>query len=314
MSSRILLIFLLPTLFFASSCTSPRSQFESGRVTPYGSTVAGGQMVVNVGSAPAAKIADAIAIPADDLNLLFERNDTLSAEEAARLKTQVAQLGEGVVAYACDPSGVGVVWYARYGFAPRLDAGYKYISGSHTIDGRYQFLGPTAIGKKGTPTNSGNRWFGSIGLQLTTQGIGSPSWLKVFSDQISFDFRRTDIIVPLTMSYSFGRDEEYGGIAIGVCYSQANLKYQTQSDIVLQALNEQGIAERIEVRDIQGKSVARGMGGYITLKVGYKRVFLTPSLNVFYHDFGDFQNMLGDDFHLSGWSIIPSMGLRFVIR
>ncbi|MFM7813779.1 MAG: hypothetical protein ACKO66_04615 [Flavobacteriales bacterium] len=132
----------------ALSCTSPRSQFESGRVTPLGSIDAGGQMVVNIGTAPAKKIADAALIPVDELTALFQRADTLSAQEANQLKENVGKLGEGAVAYACDPSGAGMVWFARYGFAPRMDAGYKYIAGSHTLDARFQFLGPTAYGKK----------------------------------------------------------------------------------------------------------------------------------------------------------------------
>lgn len=299
------------------ACTSPRSQFESGRVTPLGSIDAGGQMVINIGTAPAKKIADAALIPIDELGNLFQRTDTLTAEEAASLRENVGKLGEGAVAYACDPTGAGMVWFARYGLAPRMDVGYKYIAGSHSLDARFQFLGPTAYGKKMKTkkmNTASSLWYGSAGIQVTTQGMGSPNWLGALTDDIAFDFRRTDWILPITMSYSFGQEEEYGAIAWGICYSQSNLRYTTESAVVVQALNDQGLAERIEIRDISGKTVARGMGGFIHLKLGYHRIFVTPSLSLYYHHFGSFPNVLGPDFALKGWSIIPSVGVRFMMR
>ncbi len=288
------------------SCIAPRSVLNSGKVTPKDNFAAGWQYAGNISTAPIQRAKELIGLNIDNIASYQNMVDTLSTADAQLLNQNIESIGRAAIAYAVDPIGAGSQFYLRYGVINRMDIGYKYASGAHVFDAQYQFLGP--VGNVEDITEE--RWYGSIGVQYSGQKISIPSWVTPLQNAINFDFSRRDVMVPLTFSYSFGNEEEYGSIAMGIVGNYSKFNYSTFNTDFTSYLNPDGSVNTLAIKAVNQKSDIFAYGGFINLKLGYKYVYVLPALSFYYQDYGQFQNIIGNDFHLKGWTFVPSIGLR----
>ena len=292
--------------FVLQSCVAPRSVLNSGKVTPKENFAAGWQYAGNISTAPLSKATELVNLNIDQIAAAQNMLDTLSQADAELLNQNLEIVGQAAIAYAADPIGAGSQFYLRYGLIDRVDIGYKYASGAHVFDAQYQFLGP--VGNVEDITDE--RWYGSIGVQYAGQKVSIPAWATPLQNAINFDFSRRDVMVPLTFSYSFGNEEEYGSIAMGLVGNYTRFKYSTFNTDFAQYINPDGSVNVLAIQAVDQKSDIFAYGGFVNLKLGYKYVYVLPALSFYYQDYGQFQNVIGSSFHLKGWTFVPSIGLR----
>jgi hypothetical protein len=154
------------------------------------------------------------------------------------------------------------------------------------------------------------RWYGSVGVQYAGQKVSIPAWATPLQNAINFDFSRRDVMVPITFSYSFGNEEEYGAIALGLVGNYTRFKYSTFNTDFAQYINPDGSVNVLAIQAVDQKSDIFAYGGFVNLKLGYKYVYVLPALSFYYQDYGQFQNVIGSSFHLKGWTFVPSIGIR----
>src|SRR5688572_30271593 len=203
------LLIFISFLGLASSCTAPRSVIHSGKVTPKGEFKVGFDYVGNVASQPI----DALADVTKDFVNSQKGKDSIFVSDA------MFNLSKAALAYSLDPAVPSFDMYVRYGLAKRVDVGYKYAFGTHVFDGMYQFMGST-----GTVRNPGSEGiYGSIGFQVSRQKSELPGkfLLDDIADLLQYKASRTDILIPLIFSNSFGREEEFGNVSYGISYSRS---------------------------------------------------------------------------------------------
>lgn len=299
----LVLLFLIAVM---QSCVAPRSVLNSGKVTPKDNFAAGWQYAGNVSTAPLQKATELVGLNIDQIASTQNMLDTLTAADAELLNQNLEIIGQAAIAYAADPIGAGSQFYLRYGLVDRVDIGYKYASGAHVFDAQYQFLGP--VGNVEDITDE--RWYGSVGVQYAGQKVSIPAWATPLQNAINFDFSRRDVMVPITFSYSFGNEEEYGAIALGLVGNYTRFKYSTFNTDFAQYINPDGSVNVLAIQAVDQKSDIFAYGGFVNLKLGYKYVYVLPALSFYYQDYGQFQNVIGSSFHLKGWTFVPSIGIR----
>ncbi|MEY3598209.1 MAG: hypothetical protein RL521_631 [Bacteroidota bacterium] len=299
----LVLLFLVAVM---QSCVAPRSVLNSGKVTPKDNFAAGWQYAGNVSTAPLQKATELVDLNIDQIASAQNMLDTLTAADAELLNQNLEIIGQAAIAYAADPIGAGSQFYLRYGLVDRVDIGYKYASGAHVFDAQYQFLGP--VGNVEDITDE--RWYGSVGVQYAGQKVSIPAWATPLQNAINFDFSRRDVMVPITFSYSFGNEEEYGAIALGLVGNYTRFKYSTFNTDFAQYINPDGSVNVLAIQAVDQKSDIFAYGGFVNLKLGYKYVYVLPALSFYYQDYGQFQNVIGSSFHLKGWTFVPSIGIR----
>lgn len=299
----LVILFLIAVM---QSCVAPRSVLNSGKVTPKDNFAAGWQYAGNISTAPLKKATDLVDLNIDQIAASQNMLDTLTAADAELLNQNLEIIGQAAIAYAADPIGAGSQFYLRYGLVDRVDIGYKYASGAHVFDAQYQFLGP--VGNVEDITDE--RWYGSVGLQYAGQKVSIPAWATPIQNAINFDFSRRDVMVPITFSYSFGNEEEYGAIALGLVGNYTRFKYSTFNTDFAQYINPDGSVNVLAIQAVDQKSDIFAYGGFVNLKLGYKYVYVLPALSFYYQDYGQFQNVIGSSFHLKGWTFVPSIGIR----
>jgi hypothetical protein len=299
----LVFLFLIAVM---QSCVAPRSVLNSGKVTPKDNFAAGWQYAGNVSTAPLQKATELVDLNIDQIASAQNMLDTLTAADAELLNQNLEIIGQAAIAYAADPIGAGSQFYLRYGLVDRVDIGYKYASGAHVFDAQYQFLGP--VGNVEDITDE--RWYGSVGVQYAGQKVSIPAWATPLQNAINFDFSRRDVMVPITFSYSFGNEEEYGAIALGLVGNYTRFKYSTFNTDFAQYINPDGSVNVLAIQAVDQKSDIFAYGGFVNLKLGYKYVYVLPALSFYYQDYGQFQNVIGSSFHLKGWTFVPSIGIR----
>ncbi|WP_345166325.1 hypothetical protein [Nibribacter koreensis] len=277
-----------------TSCTAPRSIIHSGRVTPHGQFKAGANFGGNIATEPIGQLKDVT----EDAIVALANRDSVYYDGLVKSATKAA------IAYSLDPVGPTFDFYVRYGVLPRVDVGYKYASGVHVLDANYQFLGPEA------GTNAGaERWYGSVGVQYAGQNsdIFDKLFLNKLSSVLEFKAARKDVLVPLTFSRSFGPDEEFGNISFGVAYNHTFVEY----GLVPGKLYEKvGGGKAVKLEGLTRKQDFASYGLFVNAKVGAKRIFLLPSLSMFYQKYGTYELLKGETEDFSGISIIPSIGVQ----
>jgi hypothetical protein len=276
------------------SCTAPRSVIHSGKVTPRGQFKAGLNMGANVASEPLGQIDDITEAAVDAI----VKKDTVFYDE------QIDAFGKALVAYSLDPVGSTFDFYVRYGVAERMDVGYKYATGVHVFDAMYQFMGPT-----GTPDNPGvGDWYGSVGIQYS--GQKSDIVNKLFLDKLvpllEFTAQRRDIVVPLVFSKSFGPEEQIGNISFGAVYNHTFVKYGFEPGRIFKRV----AGESVKVEGVFEKNSFPSYGLFVNGKIGFKYVYLLPSLTMYYQNYGTYKFLESREFSFSGMTIIPSIGIQ----
>lgn len=286
----------LVLLVLAVSCTAPRSVIHSGKVTPKGQFKAGVNFGGNVASEPLSQLDDITKSAVDAV----ANRDTLFFDK------QVEVFSKALVSYALDPVGPTFDFYLRYGVTERVDAGYKYASGVHVFDAMYQFMGPT-----GTPLNPGvGNWYGSIGLQYSGQNAGIINKLSLDKLQsfLQFNATRRDILIPLVFSRSFGPEEEIGNISFGAVYNHTFIEYGFEPGRLFKRV----AGESVKVKGLMAQNNFSSYGLFVNGKIGFKYIYLLPSLTMYYQDYGTYQFLEGAEFDFSGITFIPSIGVQAV--
>lgn len=288
---------LIVFAIWAVGCTPSRNIIASGKVTPKGAFKVGANSTFNIGTASVGEIDDVIKAAADEI----KNKDTIIFRESANLKT----LTRGLLAYSLDPVAPSSDFYVRYGLAERVDVGYKFASGAHVFDAMYQFMGST-----GTPDNPGKSGlYGSIGLQYSGQRANLPSALGLdrISPIFSYELSRKDILVPLVFSQSFGPEEQYGNFSWGLVYGHTFIKYGFKPGKLYTRLDGDRV---IKINDFMARENFSSYGGFINAKIGFKYVYLVPSLSIYYQDFGTYDFFGEQQESYKGMSFIPSIGLQ----
>ena len=187
-------------LLAATACTAPRGITTSGKVTPQGEFRLAYNQGFNVGTAPINKAGSAVKSAASQLGSRAASGDTVRYSGAVR-DVQAAAL-----AYLLDPLQTTADFSIRYGVVPRLDVGYKFAFGSHVFDTQYQLLGPTGSVENPERGAASGTTYASIGLQYAIQRASLPNlpFLSDVNNLLGLSASRHDVLIPLTVSQSFG--------------------------------------------------------------------------------------------------------------
>ena len=287
---------LLFVALLAGSCTASRSVILSGKVTPKGQFKGGFNASGNIATQTTASLA----------SITRAAVDAASNRDSVFFGEQVNTFAKGVLAYSLDPATPNFDVYLRYGLLERVDVGYKYTFGSHVFDAMYQFMGST-----GTVDNPGAPgMYGSIGLQYSGQKSDLED--KLFLDKLQallkFNATRRDIMIPLIFSHSLGEEESIGHIAYGVAYNHTFLSYGFEPSKIF--VEQVGSRTKQPVKGFSAKNNFGSYGAFINGKIGYRFVYLLPALSVFYQKYGTYQLLNNETAELSGFTIIPSLGLQ----
>lgn len=283
-------------LLFASGCTAPRSVIHSGKVTPKGEFKIGTDYSFNVATQPIGALTDATT----DLVKTLKNQDSIVVND------QVNNIARAALAYSLDPAAPSWDIYVRYGLVERVDVGYKYAFGTHVFDGMYQFMGPT-----GTPKNPGAPGtYGSIGFQYSRKKSTLPGkvlWEDI-ENLLKYEANRTDILIPLVFSTSFGPEEEMGNFSYGIAYSRTFIDYTFDpSNFFQQQIDRQ---DYVPVKAVSEKNSYGALGIFANAKIGYKYVYFLPALSIYYQNYGEYQLLAERTTKLKGFTFIPSVGLQ----
>jgi hypothetical protein len=300
-------VWFLGLLVSVSSCVAPRAITNTGKVTPKGNWVVAGNQTYNIATAPALKVASAVDINID--NLLNASNETSTGVDSSAVTADWQKIGEALIANNFDPIGAGVDFAVRYGIANRFDVGFKVAGRAKAVDVQYQFLG--SLGNVDDFSESvSNKWYGSIGLQYSSQDLSLPFWAKPINIKLDYDFSRKDILVPLIFSYGLGNEESIGAISFGLSYNFTRMHYSTTPFTYARIQDANGVVTALNTAAITETKNISSFGAFANLKIGYRRLYFIPALAVYYQDYGTLQNLIGESFQMKGVTIVPSIGLR----
>jgi hypothetical protein len=290
-----------------SSCVAPRAITNSGKVTPKGNWVVATNQTYNIATAPAGKVASAVDINLD--NLLNGSLDTVSLAQSNAVATDWQKVGEALMANNFDPIGGGFEFGVRYGIAERFDVGFKKTGRAKAIDVQYQFLG--SLGNVDDFSESTtDKWYGSIGLQYSSQDVSLPFWARPINSRLQYDFSRRDILVPLIFSYGLGNEESIGAISFGLAYNFTRMHYSTTPFTYAYIQDANGVVTALNSKAITETKNISSFGAFANMKIGYRRFYFVPARAVYYQNYGTLQNFIGESFQMKGVTVVPSLGLR----
>jgi hypothetical protein len=294
----------LGLLGLAAACTAPRGITTSGKVTPQGEFRVAYNQGFNVGTAPLNKATGAVREAASSLGTRAASGDTV------RYSGLVSNVQGAALAYLLDPVQSTADLSIRYGVVPRVDVGYKYAFGSHVFDAAYQLLGPTGSVENPERGAAGGTTYASVGLQFAIQRARLPSlpFLNNLNNLVGLDASRRDILIPLTVSQSFGPEELIGAISYGAVYGHSWVSYGFNPSNLY---NRAGTAALPDLPRQSRNFSSYGL--FLNVKLGYKYVYVVPALSVYFQNYGDYTLVDGSTTSLSGATFVPSLGLQFRI-
>lgn len=283
-----LFISLIPFIFAA--CTAPRTINQSAKVTPKGNIVAGMSYTANLPTRTIGLMAD----------IVEENVKDLANKDSITLDENFYRINKAATAFAVDPFGSGYDFYLRAGVANRFELGYKRAGKANAFTAQYQFLGPTGqVGEK-----QADRVYGSIALQYSWQNYKLPSFFSELQSRLGYDFKRSDILLPVIFSVSFGNEEEYGSLSFGAAAAYSRIVYTTLPDKIFDDNN-------IPVTGSRNIESFLSFGGFANIKAGYKYVYIVPAMSIFYQNYGTYKLLNDQAFSFKGFTIIPSLSLQF---
>ncbi len=283
-----LFISIIPFIFAA--CAAPRTINQSAKVTPKGNIVAGMSYTANLPTRTIGLMAD----------IVEENVKDLANKDSITLDENFYAINKAATAFAVDPFGSGYDFFLRAGVANRFELGYKRAGKANAFTGQYQFLGPTGqIGEK-----QEDRVYGSIALQYSWQNYELPSFFSELQSRLGYDFKRSDILLPVIFSVSFGNEEEYGSLSFGAAAAYSRIVYTTLPDKIFDDNN-------IPVTGSRNIESFLSFGGFANIKAGYKYVYIVPAMSIFYQNYGTYKLLNDQAFSFKGFTIIPSLSLQF---
>jgi len=300
-------VWIFGLLISASSCVAPRAITNSGKVTPKGNWVVATHQTYNIATAPAGKVASALDINLE--NLTNGSPDTVSLAQSNAVATDWQKIGEALIANNFDPIGGGFEFAVRYGIAERFDVGFKRVGRAKAIDIQYQFLGSLGNVDDFTESVTG-KWYGSIGIQYSSQDLSLPFWAKPLTTKLEYDFSRKDILVPLIFSYGLGNEESIGAISFGLSYNFTRMHYSTTPFTYARIQDANGVITALNTAAITESKSISSFGAFANMKIGFRYFYFVPAVAVYYQNYGTLQNFIGESFQMKGVTVVPSLGLR----
>ena len=300
-------VWIFGLLVSVSSCVAPRAITNSGKVTPKGNWIVAGNQTYNIATAPALKVASAVDINID--NLLNASNETSTGVDSSAVTADWQKIGEALIANNFDPIGGGVDFGVRYGIANRFDVGFKIAGRAKAIDVQYQFLGTLGNVDDFSESTTG-KWYGSIGLQYSSQDLSLPFWAKPLTTRLEYDFSRRDILVPLIFSYGLGNEESIGAISFGLAYNFTRMNYSTTPFTYARIQDVNGVVTALNTAAITETKNISSFGAFANMKIGFRYFYFVPAIAVYYQNYGTLQNFVGESFQMKGVTVVPSLGLR----
>jgi hypothetical protein len=288
-------------LLSATACTAPRSITTSGKVLPQGEFRVAYNQGFNVATEPISKAGTAVKNAASQLG------NQASSGQKVNYSDAVSDVQTAALAYLVDPVQTSADLSIRYGVIPRLDVGYKYAFGSHVFDTQYQLLGPTGSVENPERGAASGTTYASVGLQYAIQRTGLPKipFLTDVNSLLGLSATRHDLLIPLTVSQSFGPEESVGAISYGAVYAHSWVSYGfTPSNLY----NRAGTSV-LPPLERQSRNFS-SYGLFLNLKLGYKYVYVVPAVSVYYQNYGDYTLVDGSTTSLSGVTFIPSLGFQ----
>ena len=204
--------------------------------------------------------------------------------------------------------------YLRYGVARRVDIGARVAAGAVVADAQYQLWGTTGSWRTPDATGGGH---GAIGLMFATQSADLPGRkaLDLGSKLLDFEARRTDVLVPFTVSMPLGPEEEFGHLAAGVVVGRSFLHYRFQPTKQF----EDAAGKRIDIPTVDERKSFMTYGLFVNGKFGYRYVFFQPALAIYYQNYGSFELLQFDKTQprptasFKGATFVPSLGVQISI-
>ncbi len=306
--TRLSALLPLAALAAAAACTAPRTVLTSGKVTPVGEFRGGTNTIFNIPTNTTGRLADVLADGVREIST----KDSISY---IKNETVLRNIQKGAIAWALDPLSSTQDFYLRYGVAPRFDVGARVAAGAFVGDVQYQLMGSTNDWR--SPGASPNAASASIGLMMATQTADLPGRkaLNVGSQLLDFAARRTDILVPITISAPLGAEEQFGHVAAGVVVGRSFLKYQFKpSDRFYDA-----VGNRLAIPQVNERTSFMTYGVFVNGKFGYRHVFIQPALAIYYQNYGTYPLIQFDKTQpaprasMKGTTFVPSLGIQVAI-
>jgi hypothetical protein len=227
-------------------------------------------------------------------------------DSVAVTASDMNDLMEALFAYSLDPMGPRTEAALRYGFADGLDAGYRFASGAHAFDVRWQFLGD--LDAK-TAVQSQRGWNGSLALQYCGQSYDLPSiaFLDKLQSLLQYEFKRKDLLVPVIFGKPWGKSGDLGSYAFGAAYNHTWIEYGTAISKLVERVDENTVRK---FENFQGSASVGGYGVFANTRLGWKRFYLLGAISVFYQNYGSYRLFGGETVELKGWAVTPALGFE----
>lgn len=304
--------YLLPYLALAAAtaCTAPRAILTSGKTTPVGEIRGGTNTIINIPTNTTGRLADVVADGVREIS----NKDTINY---LTNQTVLQNLQKAAISWALDPLASTQDIYLRYGLAPRVDIGARLAAGAVVADAQYQLWGSTGSWQSAGGAEKTRGGHGAVGLLFATQSADLPGRkaLDLGSKLLDFTARRTDILVPFTISAPLGLEEEIGHMAVGVAIGRSFLRYQFKpTDRFTNAAGQ-----RIRIPSVDERKSFMTYGLFVNGKFGYRYVFIQPALAIYYQNYGSFDLIQFDTSQpaprasFKGATFVPSLGLQISI-
>lgn len=306
--SRFLSLAPALALAAASACTAPRAILTSGKTTPVGEFRGGTNTLFNIPTNTTGRLADLLA---DGVRALDKKDTIMADENNQRLLRNVQR---AAISWALDPLTSTQDFYLRYGVTRRWDVGARLAAGAVVADVQHQLWGSEGDWRTPGAITGGH---GAIGLMFATQSADLPGRrsLDLGGKLLDFAARRTDVLVPFTVSAPLGPEEEFGHVAAGVVVGRSFLRYKFRPTQRF----EDATGARIDIPEIDERKSFMTYGVFVNGKFGYRYVFIQPALAVYYQNYGTYELLQLDKSQpapkatLKGATFVPSLGIQVAI-
>ena len=271
------------------SCSVPKVMNQSGRVTPKGNITGGISYMGNVSQEPVKRVSGLVGNFIND----FQPTDSVNFNQV------MEDANAALVAYTLDPIIAGPQFYVKIGVYDRLEVGYLRTEVTNAFSFQFQFLGF----EKEYQEQSKKRWFGSVGMQYSQSKFSLPDRFGELQRTFGYRFGRNDFLFPLNFSYSLGPNEQYGAIGFGAVLGLHRLNYSFIPDKVF---DENGV----QLQPLQYKNRYHSLGFFLNAKLGFKYVYVIPSLAVYYQNYGEYPMLNRNMVNFQGFSFVPAITLQ----
>jgi len=262
---------------------------QSGRVTPKGQVSGGATYMGNVSQQTTVFVTDAIK----------KYSEGFSPGDSANFSQTLENANAAIMAYTLDPLAFGPQFYLRVGVWDRLELGYTRGKKSNMFSLHGQFLGY----EKEQNEESKKRWFGSAGLQYSWNKFGLPDYFGKVQSRLGYSFSRKDFVIPVTFSYSLGPNEKYGALGFGTVLGFHAIDYSFKPEKVF-------TGNGVELKPVNYQNRYRSIGFFMNLKLGYKFIYLIPSISIYHQNYGNYPLANGNTVELKGFTFVPGISLQ----